>query len=103
MTVNIEIRKSTNPDKKLMAIVEQNNGRTKTVHFGQAGASDYTIHKDKERKQRYLQRHKANENWSDYKTAGFYATHILWNKPSITESIRDTNNKFKSLNIKLKN
>ena len=39
--MRIEIAKSTRPDKKLMAVA---NG--KTVHFGQKGASDYTLHKD---------------------------------------------------------
>ena len=64
--------------------------------------SDYTKHKDPERKQRYLNRHRKNEEWTDHTTASFYATNILWNKPTITESIKDTNNRFKDLNIKLK-
>ena len=64
--------------------------------------SDYTKHKDPERKQRYLNRHKGmGEDWRDYETAGFYATRILWNKPTITESIRDTNSKFKHIHVKL--
>ena len=42
------IEKSTNRNKKLMA-----NVHGKLIHFGQAGASDYTIHHDDERKQRY--------------------------------------------------
>ena len=74
----------------------------KTIHFGQAGASDYTIHKDEERKKRYLDRHRKNENWNSPLTAAFYSTNILWNKPTITESIRDTNRRFKNINIKLR-
>ena len=35
------------PNKKYMAIIDDK----KTVHFGQAGASDFTKHKDKERKE----------------------------------------------------
>ena len=31
------------------------------VYFGQASASDFTIHKDEARKQRYIDRHKKNE------------------------------------------
>ena len=58
--------------------------------------------KDPERKQRYLNRHKKNENWNDHNTASFYATNILWNKPTLTESIKDTNKRFKNINIKLK-
>ena len=96
--MNIIIKPSNKSDKKYMAIIDDK----KTVHFGAAGASDYTKHKDKERKERYLARHKNNEQWNNPLTAGFYATNILWNKPTITESIRDTNRRFKNINIKLR-
>ena len=96
--MNIIIKPSNKPDKKYMAIIDDK----KTVHFGAAGASDYTKHKDKERKERYLARHENNEQWNNPLTAGFYATNILWNKPTITESIRDTNRRFKNINIKLR-
>ena len=94
----IIISKSDKKNKKFDARI---NGK-KTVSFGAAGMSDFTIHKDTARKQRYLNRHKKNENWSDPTTAGFYATNILWNKPTLTESIKDTNKRFKNINIKLK-
>ena len=81
-----------------MAIIDDR----KTIHFGAKKYSDFTIHKDEERKQRYLNRHKKNENWNDPLTASFYATNILWNKPTITESIRDTNRRFKHINIKMR-
>ena len=98
MTINIIIKKSSKPDKKYDAVIDDK----KTISFGHSGASDYTIHKDDERKQRYIARHKKNENFSDPNTAGFYAKNILWNKKTITESIRDTNNRFKNINIKIK-
>ena len=67
----------------------------KTVSFGQKNASDYTLHKDEDRKNRYTQRHKNHEDWSKsgIKTAGFYAKHVLWNKPSLNESVADMNKK----------
>ena len=71
--MNVVIKKSTRKDKKLMAVFPD-----RTVHFGAAGMSDYTIHKDKERKQRYIDRHRKNENWNDYKSAGALSYHILW-------------------------
>ena len=47
----VKIKKSNLESKKMMAIFyDINNKKIKTVHFGQAGASDYTIHKDPERK-----------------------------------------------------
>ena len=60
---------------------------------------DFTIHKDPERKERYIERHSKNEDWHNPLTAGFYSRWILWNKPTITESIKDTNRRFKNLNI----
>ena len=94
----IIISKSKNINKKFDARID---GK-KTVSFGAAGYSDYSVHKDPERKQRYIDRHKSREDWSDHTTAGFFAKNILWNKPTITESIKDTNNRFKNINIKLK-
>ena len=94
----IIISKSKNKDKKYDARID---GK-KTVSFGAAGYSDYSVHKNPERKQRYIDRHKKNENWNDHTTAGFFAKNILWNKPTITASITDTNNRFKNINIKLK-
>ncbi len=59
-----------------------------------------TQHKNEERKNRYIDRHKKNENWNDPTTAGFYSRWITWNKPTLNESIKDTNRKFKNVNIK---
>jgi len=74
--LEIVITKSKTKDKKYDAIID---GR-KTIHFGAKGYSDFTIHKDEERKDRYINRHKKTENWNNPKTAGFYAKNILWNK-----------------------
>ena len=96
--VEIVIKKSSRDDKKYDAIIDGN----KTVSFGAKGYSGFTKHKDEERKKNYIARHKPNQDWKDYTTAGFYAKHILWNKPSIEASVKDTNEKFPNLNIKLK-
>ena len=64
--------------------------------------SDYTKHKNPERKKLYENRHKSRENWNDPLTAGFYAKNILWNKPTITESVKDTNKRFKNISIKMR-
>lgn len=68
----------------------------KTVHFGAKGYSDYTIHKDPERKKRYIDRHKSNEDWSikGINTAGFWSRWLLWNEPTLKESIKSTEDKF---------
>ena len=94
----IIISKSKNKNKKFDARID---GK-KTVSFGSAEHSDFTKHKDEERKQRYLDRHRKREDWSDPTTAGFMSKNLLWNKKTLTESIKDTNNRFKNINIKLK-
>ena len=98
--MEIVITKSKKSDKKYDARIDG----TKTVSFGQKGASDFTKHKDKDRKERYIDRHKKNENWnaSGAKTAGFYSKHVLWNKKTLKESVDDINKRFKSLNVKMK-
>ena len=94
--MKVDIKTSTNADKKLMAIFYDDSGKKiKTTHFGSAGMSDYTKHNDDERKKRYIERHKVNENWADYKSAGSLSRYILWNKPTLTASINDYKSKFK--------
>ena len=46
---------------------------------------------------RYLERHKNNENWgkTGISSAGFWARWILWNKPSLSASIKDVEKRFK--------
>ena len=96
--MEIVLTRSKKKDKKYDAVIDGKN----TISFGQAGASDFTKHKDVERKERYITRHKNNENWNDPKSAGFYAKNILWNKPTLKASIEDTNRRFKNIHIKLK-
>ena len=55
----VTIKKSNLPEKKMIAIFyEINNNKIKTVHFGANGYSDYTISKNLEQKQGYINRHK---------------------------------------------
>lgn len=93
----VVFKKSTNPEKKYMAIFYENGKKIKTTHFGAAGMSDYTKHKDPARKQRYMNRHKATEHWSKPMTAGSLSRYILWNKPSLKASIQDYKKRFNYL------
>ena len=97
--MQITIQKSSRAGKKYMAKVGE-----KTVHFGASGYLDFTTSKDEKRKASYLARHKSTENWtlSGIDTAGFWARWVLWNKPSITASISDINQRFKSLSVSLR-
>lgn len=55
--------------------------------------SDYTKHKDQERKKRYLSRHKKRENWNNYMSAGSLSRYILWGEPTFRSSV----NKYKQM------
>jgi hypothetical protein len=90
----ISIKKSPKKDKKYVASFCK-NGRIKQTHFGAKGMSDYTKHKDKQRKSRYIQRHKSRENWSDPTSAGALSRYILWGKPSFRASVSDYKRRFK--------
>ena len=92
--VSVVIKKSTKPEKKLMAVFQLSNGRTRTTHFGASGMSDFPKHRDKERKQRYLSRHRQRENWNAPMTAGALSRWILWNKETREASITDYKKRF---------
>lgn len=56
---------------------------------------DYTITKDKDQRDRYLQRHKKNESWNDPRSAGALSRWILWgDHTSIQANIRDYKVRF---------
>ena len=84
---------SNKPNKKYAAAYIQNN-KLKEIHFGDSRYEDYTQHKDPVRKQRYINRHKKHEDWSNPLTAGFWSRWLLWNKPSLESSIKDTEKRF---------
>lgn len=84
------VYKSDKADKKYYALFDG----SKKVYFGAAGYEDYTMHKDPERKRRYIERHKKNENWNDPTTPGSLSRYILWNKPTVRESVADYRKRF---------
>ena len=94
--MNIIITPSIKNDKKFTATIND----TKKIHFGDNRYQDFTKHKDTERKKAYLARHK-KDNFNNPLYPSFYSTNLLWNKPTLKESIQATNNKY-NVNIKLK-
>ena len=93
--MRVVIKKSTNKDKKMMAIFYDEERKIKTSHFGASGYTDYTLSKDEKKKQAYLDRHRTNENWNDYMSAGSLSRYILWNKKTLSTSIADYKKRFK--------
>jgi len=85
----VVLKKSSNPKKNMMLML-----KVKKISFGATGYSDFTQHKDEDRKKNYIARHKPNQNWNDLTTAGAWSKNLLWNKPTIKESIKSMESKF---------
>ena len=96
----LSIKPSSNKDKKLMATFERDNGRQITTHFGASGYMDYTkfYKQDKElakqKREKYLERHRKNENWNDPTSAGALSRWILWSEPTIESAISKFKKRF---------
>ena len=91
----IQLLKSKVSGKKYTAIFyDEKRSKIKTLHFGAAGMQSFYEHKDEERKQRYIARHSANENWNDYMSSGSLSRWILWHKPTLSASYNDYIKKF---------
>ena len=93
MNPTFHLFRSPRLDKKY-AIVTPTGMR---IDFGAKGYSDFTKHKDEARKKNYISRHAINEDFSPkgMYTAGWWARWLLWNKPSIEESIKDIEKHFR--------
>ena len=93
--MKMTIKKSDKSGKKYMAIFTRDNGRTKTTHFGQDGAPDYTLTGDKMRRKAYRDRHRKDLNTNDPTRAGYLSYYILWGESkSITKNIRNYKRRF---------
>lgn len=84
---------STRDDKKYM-VKFYDQGIIRTIHFGDPKYEDYTIHRNFIRKRLYLERHRKNEDWNNYLTAGFWSRWLLWNQETLKKSIDDIKKRF---------
>ena len=101
--LTIHLYKSDKPTKKWMAqFTNLQTGKLKTVYFGAIKESgepypDFTTTKDKDKKASYLKRHHSmNEDWthSGIGTPGWFSRWLLWNEPTLRDSIKDTESRF---------
>jgi len=85
--VYVQLDKSNRTEKKFKVIFyDDNRNKILSVHFGQAGANDYTKTHDDEAKQRYIERHQKNEKWNDPFSSGSLAYHLLWTEKSMAKA-----------------
>lgn len=92
--VSVKISRSKRADKKWVALFEDADKRTRKVHFGAKGMSDYTLHKDEGRKKKYIARHTKNESWNDPMSAGALSRWILWELVSFKDAIKEYKKRF---------
>ena len=93
----IQIRKAENKKHKWTAIFQDMDTKSvKRTNFGAAGYEDYTIHKDKSRRESYRKRHKKDLNTNDPTRAGYLSFYILWgDSTSMEQNIKIYRKKFK--------
>jgi hypothetical protein len=93
MTEKLTLMESPNPKKKWRVEFPDSTH----VDFGASGYKDFTQHNDLKRKEAYISRHRSREIWTleGVHTAGFWSRWVLWNQPTIDESIKDINKRFK--------
>ncbi len=93
--MKMTVKPSSKSGKKYMAIFEKKNGRTKTTHFGQSGAPDYTLTGDKDARSRYRIRHRKDLQTNDPTRAGYLSYYILWgNSTSLRKNISTYKKRF---------
>jgi len=89
------IKKSDKKTKKYDAVFyDKEKDKTKIVSFGQRGASDFTLHKDETRRNRYILRHWKDLKSNDPTKAGYLSMFILWNDKNINTALRDYKRRY---------
>ena len=95
----INLQPANDEKHKYMATFEL-NGRTHKVKFGALGYNDYinycrfSLGMAEERKNQYIRRHQVREDWTDITKPGTWSRYILWNKPTLKESLSDMRQRF---------
>tara|TARA_R110002110_G_scaffold3937_3_gene20470 strand:+ start:1017 stop:1316 length:300 start_codon:yes stop_codon:yes gene_type:complete len=96
--VKVEITKSNRNDKRFQAVFTDDDGKKiKTTQFGLKNPKigTYIDHKNEKLKENYLKRHKKNENWNNFMSAGSLSRYILWNKKTYQQSLDNYKKIFK--------
>ena len=92
------LKRSNRKDKKFK--ITNPESPDKWIHFGAKGLEDFTIHKDPERRRKWLKRMSRIKNKQGkliiYQPTSplFWSWQLLWNKPSIEASATDIKKNF---------
>lgn len=80
-----------------IGLLEISSNKLYKIKFGAQGYDDYTISKNNKKKEDYILRHRVREDWSDPLKAGTLSRFLLWNKPTLRESLNDYKERFNIL------
>ena len=95
--MEVVITKSKNSSKKKY---DARIDGTKTASFGEQGASDFTIHKNTDRKEAYIARHKAREDWNKSNIASpAWMSRYIMGKPTLKGAVDNANKNIQMLNL----
>lgn len=81
-------------NKKMTAVFYDGNKKVKTTHFGDSNGSSFIDHKDEQKKEAWIARHKVRGTFDDPMSASSLSRFVLWNKPTLTASIKDYKTRF---------
>lgn len=81
--MNVSFTESPIGSKKIRAYFSDGS----VVDFGASGYDDYTIHKDEDRKLRYMKRHKKDLQTRDVMKPGYLSWFVLWSFPDLDRGI----------------
>lgn len=80
--------------KKFRAVFRDGD-RQFSIVFGARGYEDYTIHKDKDRRTRYRNRHAKDLRTQDPTRAGFLSYYLLWGEStSLAKNLKEYRKMF---------
>lgn len=105
MITLVKLKRARGNTKKWTAVFKiEKNGKEqlKERSFGYKNpndsTNDYTLHKDLDRRNRYIMRSKGHLKTGDPTRAGFLAMFLLWNKETLKDSVKDYNRRLKEYN-----
>ena len=90
--LEIELYKSNIKNKRIKAVLIKDGKKIKTIHFGSSKKQTYIDHGDVKRKSRYIKRH-INDRLKEI-SPGSLSMYLLWNKPTLDQSIKDYEKMF---------
>jgi hypothetical protein len=91
----LRLKKADDGVHKFVAVLEDGS-KSHNIAFGAKGYTDFTKTRNNDKKSNYIARHKVREDWSKdgVLTPGFWSRWILWNKPTLEDSVKYTVKKF---------